>query len=66
VLEQVRSGRKTLLGVMLESHLEAGRQDWSPGNTPRPGLSLTDACIGWEETEALLGEIAEAARASRG
>ena len=62
VLEQVRSGQKALLGVMLESNLEPGRQDWSPGCTLRRGVSITDACIGWEATETLLNELAEAAR----
>jgi 3-deoxy-7-phosphoheptulonate synthase len=66
VLEQVRSGRKQVLGVMLESHLLEGRQDWSPGKELQRGVSVTDACIGWEETERLLGELAEAARSSRG
>ena len=62
VLEQLHSGRNQLLGVMLESNLEAGRQDWSPGKELARGVSVTDACIGWEDTELLLGELAEAAR----
>lgn len=62
VLEQVRAGSEGILGVMLESHLEPGRQDWSPGVPLRFGVSLTDACIGFEETEALLREIAASVR----
>jgi 3-deoxy-7-phosphoheptulonate synthase len=64
VLEQVRSGQRALLGLMLESHLEAGSQRWSPGAALRHGVSITDACIGWNETEDLLHEIAEAVKLS--
>ncbi len=39
-----------------------GRQDWREEATLEYGVSITDACIGWEETEALLGEIAETVR----
>ena len=45
---------------MLESNLHAGRQDWMPDAPLRYGVSITDACIGWEETEALLYEMARA------
>ena len=65
VLEQLQSGQNQLLGVMLESNLEAGRQDWSPGRELVRGVSVTDACIGWGETELLLGELAEAAREAK-
>ncbi len=62
VLDQWRSGQGALLGVMLESHLEAGRQDWGLGTPLAYGVSITDACIGWEETERLLREAADAVR----
>jgi 3-deoxy-7-phosphoheptulonate synthase len=61
VLAEVRAGEPAVLGLMLESNLEEGRQDWAPGATLRRGVSITDACIGWDETRALLDEIAEAA-----
>jgi len=64
VLEQVRGGSRAILGVMLESHLEPGSQGWQPGRELRRGVSITDACIGWEETEDLLNEIAEAVKVS--
>ena len=51
-----RLGR--LLGVMLESNLAAGRQDWTPRGANAYGVSVTDGCLGWDETEALLREIA--------
>jgi 3-deoxy-7-phosphoheptulonate synthase len=51
-----------LLGLLLESNLVEGRQDWAPGTALRHGVSITDACIGWDDTAALVGEIAEAVR----
>jgi 3-deoxy-7-phosphoheptulonate synthase len=62
VLAQWSAGQTALLGVMLESHLHPGRQDWGRAAPLRYGVSITDACIGWEETEALLREAAEAVR----
>ena len=41
---------------------EPGRQSWQPGTPLRRGISITDARIGWEETEKLLREIAETLR----
>ena len=61
VLAQLDGTRGTVMGLLIESNLEAGRQDWSAGTPLRYGVSLTDACIGWSETEALLEEIAAAA-----
>jgi 3-deoxy-7-phosphoheptulonate synthase len=65
VLEQFRCGQKALLGLMLESNLEPGSQPWEPGRPLARGVSVTDACIGWAETEDLLNEIAEAVKLSR-
>ena len=62
VLAQLAAGQRALLGVMLESHLLAGRQDWVRGVPLVHGRSITDACIGFEETEALLRDLAEAVR----
>ena len=39
---------------MIESHLEAGRQDLRPGIPLKRGVSITDACIGWAQTEDVL------------
>ncbi len=67
VLRQLHAGRggpHPLLGLMLESHLHAGAQSWKPGARLRYGVSITDACIGWSETEDLLHEIAEAVKVS--
>jgi 3-deoxy-7-phosphoheptulonate synthase len=62
VLTQLDTSRGAIMGLLLESNLQPGRQDWEAGTTLRYGVSITDACIGWDETETLLGEIAAAAR----
>jgi len=56
VLEQKRTGSAGILGLMLESHLHEGRQDMPPEGARglKYGVSLTDACMGWEQTETLL------------
>ena len=64
-LAQVRAGDERIMGVMLESNLHAGRQNWLPDAPLRYGVSITDACIGWEETEALLFEMAAAVETRR-
>jgi 3-deoxy-7-phosphoheptulonate synthase len=65
VAEQVRGGSRRVMGVMLESHLVAGRQDLVAGVPLCYGQSITDACIGWDETEPLLELLAQAARERR-
>jgi 3-deoxy-7-phosphoheptulonate synthase len=65
VASQLRDGSDAILGVMIESHLEEGRQDWAPGNALRFGVSITDACIGFDETEGLLRELAAAVKRPR-
>jgi len=62
VLAQMRRGRPEILGIMLESNLDAGNQGWIPGQTLRRGVSITDACLGWDETAELLNEMASAVR----
>ncbi len=57
VVEQISHGNKSIIGVMLESHLSEGRQNInSDPNRLNYGVSITDACMGWETTEALLEE----------
>ncbi len=63
VLAAFRGPGDPLMGLLLESHLRPGSQPWSPGDELAYGVSITDACIGWEETEALLAGMASAARA---
>lgn len=58
VLDQWRAADHGLLGVMLESNLRPGRQDWLPDAPLEHGVSITDACIGWDETVELLHRCA--------
>lgn len=62
VARQVADGERRILGVMVESHLREGRQDLKPGVALAPGVSITDGCIGWEQTEEVLRELAAAVR----
>ncbi len=65
VLSQLHGGPPgALLGLLIESFLEPGRQTWRKGEPLTRGVSITDACIGWSETETLLGEIAQAVKAA--
>lgn len=67
VLEQIRGGQRAIMGLLLESHLRPGRQRLDAPGDLEYGVSITDGCIGWSETEALLFEAAEAVqRASDG
>jgi 3-deoxy-7-phosphoheptulonate synthase len=65
VLRQLLVGNGAIMGLMLESNLRPGNQPWSPGRPLRRGLSITDTCIGWNETEDLLNEIAAVVKLSR-
>ena len=58
VTVQLQSAQQNVMGVMIESHLVAGRQ--APGEELVYGQSITDACIGWEDTLALLNQLAAA------
>ena len=63
--EQVAGGDRRIVGAMIESHLVAGRQEVVPGKPLTYGQSITDACIGWDDTDALLHGLAGAVRARR-
>jgi len=65
VCEQIATGDKAISGVMVESHLVEGRQDLVEGVCETYGQSITDACIGWADTETLLDQLAEAVKARR-
>ncbi len=65
VAAQVAEGDERVFGVMVESHLKAGRQDLMPGKELVYGLSITDACIGWEDSRGLLDTLADAVRKRR-
>ena len=58
VAAQIEGGEARVIGIMLESHLQAGRQNLVSGKALTYGLSITDACMGWEQTEIALGRLA--------
>jgi 3-deoxy-7-phosphoheptulonate synthase len=55
---QLASGDSRIFGVMIESHLNGGRQDLTPGKSLDYGVSITDACIDWAATENVLRQLA--------
>ncbi|MGG1948887.1 3-deoxy-7-phosphoheptulonate synthase [Trinickia sp. NRRL B-1857] len=65
IAEQLADGERRIVGVMVESHLEAGRQDLKPGVPLRYGVSITDACLSWAQTEPVLEVLAQAVRRRR-
>lgn len=65
VLSQITSGNRDVIGLMLESNLLPGTQPMRPKSELSYGISVTDSCIGWDETEALLREAAQELRQFR-
>jgi 3-deoxy-7-phosphoheptulonate synthase len=65
VAGQIAAGDGRIFGVMLESHLLAGQQKLEPGKALVYGQSITDACLGWDDSEQLLRELAQAVDARR-
>lgn len=65
VAEQMAAGNKAIFGVMVESHLVEGRQDLIEGQELCYGQSITDACIGWDDTERLLAVLNQSVIARR-
>ena len=66
VAAQLAGGEERIMGVMIESNIAEGRQDIVPGKSLEPGKSVTDACIGWDDTAVLLRQLATAVKARRG
>lgn len=65
IASRIAAGERRITGVMVESHLHEGQQQLRPGEPLRAGVSITDACIGWEDTAALLQQLADAVRQRR-
>ena len=65
VAGQMAGGEERIIGVMVESHIKEGRQDLKPGVDLEYGKSITDACIGWEDSLTVLDVLAEAVRQRR-
>ncbi|MDR3612911.1 MAG: 3-deoxy-7-phosphoheptulonate synthase AroG [Candidatus Obscuribacterales bacterium] len=65
IAAQIGGGDARIIGVMVESNIIAGRQDLKPGVTLTYGQSITDGCIGWDDSVLVLDELAAAVRARR-
>ena len=65
VAHQIAAGSDKIFGVMIESHLVEGRQDLVEGKPLTYGQSITDSCIGWEDSEKVLQELSDAVAAKR-
>jgi len=65
IAAQLEAGESRVVGVMVESHLVAGRQDLVDGQPLVYGQSITDGCIGWDSTVQVLERLAEAVRVRR-
>ena len=65
IAEQVAQGNENLMGVMIESHLVAGRQNVEQGKELVYGQSVTDACINWDDSEVVLRNLADAVQQRR-
>jgi 3-deoxy-7-phosphoheptulonate synthase len=63
--QQIAEGNQRIIGTMVESHLVEGRQDLTPGKQLVYGQSITDACIGWDDSVSLLESLAEKVRQRR-
>ena len=66
IADRIADGERRITGVMVESNLVAGRQDIEPGRSLTYGQSITDGCVGWETSVALLDRLADAVAARRG
>lgn len=65
IAHQLKTGQQSILGVMIESNLVEGRQDIVAGKVLQYGQSITDACVGLDDSEAMLRMLAEAVTDSR-
>ncbi len=65
ISNQIASGESRITGVMVESHINEDRQDIVPGKPLEYGKSITDACLGWDDSAMLLKRLAQAVRDRR-
>jgi 3-deoxy-7-phosphoheptulonate synthase len=65
VAQQIAGGEQAIMGVMIESHLVEGNQSLESGEPLVYGKSVTDACIGWQDTENVLRQLAQAVKQRR-
>ena len=59
ICEQLKAGDTSIIGVMVESHINAGRQDIPPEGPKglKYGVSITDACVDWATTVPMLDKL---------
>ncbi len=69
IAAQIAGGSRSVFGLMIESHLNAGAQKFSPGKdlpgALEYGKSITDACLGWDDSLASLAVLSDAVKARR-
>jgi 3-deoxy-7-phosphoheptulonate synthase len=65
IAAQIEAGEARIVGVMVESHLVGGRQDLAPGKPLAYGQSITDSCLGWDDSLTLLERLAAGVRGRR-
>ena len=65
IAAQISAGDVRIMGAMIESHLNEGRQEQTPGSELAYGKSITDACLGWQDSVELLETLAASVRARR-
>jgi len=65
IAAQVAQGNSAIIGAMIESHLQEGRQNVVKGEPLEYGKSITDACINWDQSEPLLKELAQSVKQRR-
>jgi 3-deoxy-7-phosphoheptulonate synthase len=65
IAAQLEAGESRIVGVMVESHLVGGRQELAPGKALAYGQSVTDACLGWDDSVRLLERLAAGVRGRR-
>ena len=70
IARQIAGGSRSVFGVMVESHLQPGAQKFTPGKDRISdlsyGQSITDACIGWDDSTAVLDTLSQAVKQRRG
>ena len=69
IAAQIAGGSRQVFGVMVESNIQAGAQKFTPGSDDVSklayGQSITDACIGWDDSAAVLQTLSQAVQARR-
>ena len=69
IAAQIASGSTSVFGVMVESHLQSGAQKFTPGKDDAAkleyGRSITDACLGWDDSIESLEVLSQAVKARR-